>query len=51
MGEARGGRKAAYDDDDFSFEGKETVEVAEVSLGFCFSGHDCEASIVIKTNQ
>ena len=45
--EGSGGGKAAYDDDYFSFEGKETVEVAEVSLGFCFSGHDCEASIVI----
>ncbi len=50
-GGSRKGGKAAYDDYYFSFEGKETVEVAEVSLGFCFSGHDCEASIVIQSNQ
>ena len=31
---------AAYDDHYFSFEGEETLEIPEVSLGFCFGGHD-----------
>lgn len=36
----RGRGGGAYDDHYFPFEGEETLEVLELSLGSCFGGHD-----------
>lgn len=40
--------KAAYNDDYFSFEGEEALEVLELRLGFCFGGHDARCQLKSK---